>query len=237
MKEPAVDEVLARTLESGALTRAERTELASLVERTMPHASQRGALRAKAFDEARARLEGGLSPTAASALLGWLEDVVRISIPAEAKPTRLEVLESPGERPWRRIVSLVSEATRSIDVCVFTVTHDPITRALADADRRGVRVRIVSDDEKAREPGSDLERLARAGVEVRVDEGPALMHHKLALFDDRVVLTGSYNWTRAAAESNHDNVLVTDDPRAIAAYRSIFDRMWEAGLPLRRGVG
>lgn len=149
----------------------------------------------------------------------------------------LEVLESPGEGPWRRIVSLIDAAERTIDVCVFTITHDPITRALIAADRRGVRVRIVSDGGTAREPGSDLARLAASGVEVRVDRSPALMHHKIALFDDRVVLTGSYNWTRAAAESNYDNVLVTDDRRALAAYRKIFDRLWRALSTLRRGVG
>lgn len=233
----SMDEVLTESFEDGSLSRGERSALRAYVEETLPREDQRGALRAKAFSMVEERLQGAVSPAQARTWLGWLEEVVRLSVLEPPRPTRMEVLDSPGERIWRRIVGLCGEARSSIDVCVFTVTHDPITRALVEAHRRGVRVRVVGDDEKSREPGSDMRLLCDAGLDVRVDVELAHMHHKVALFDERIVLTGSYNWTRAAAEANQDNVLVTDDPRALVAYGRIFTRMWEAGVPLRRGVG
>ena len=236
MSEPSLDEVLEESFHDGALSRGERAALRTFVEEQLPRPEQRGALRRRAFELVEARLVGAVAPEEARRWLAWLEDVVRISILEPPRPTRLEVLDSPSDRVWRKIVTLATEARESIDVCVFTVTHDPITRALIEAHRRGVRVRVVSDDEKSVEPGSDVRVLAGAGIEVRVDASIHHMHHKVALFDDTIVLTGSYNWTRAAAESNQDNVLVTDDPRAVRAYRVIFDAEWNEGVPFR-GTG
>jgi phosphatidylserine/phosphatidylglycerophosphate/cardiolipin synthase-like enzyme len=36
------------------------------------------------------------------------------------------------------------------------------------------------------------------------------MHHKFAVIDNKVVLTGSFNWTRNAAEDNHENIISID---------------------------
>ena len=51
-------------------------------------------------------------------------------------------------------------------------------------------------------------------------------HHKFALFDDALLLTGSFSWTRAASGETHENVLVTGEPALVAAYRGEFERLW-----------
>lgn len=232
MDERELDGVLEESFADGQLSRAERSALRSVIEERLPREEQRGALRRRAFALVERRIEGAVRPDDVRAWLGWLEDVVRLSILEPARATRMEVLDSPGERVWRRIVELTAESRSTLDVCVFTITHDPITRALLDAHRRGVRVRVVSDGEKSLEPGSDVRRLAAAGLDVRVDTCEHHMHHKFATFDARVLVTGSYNWTRAAAESNQDNVLVTDDVRAIAPYQAIFEKCWAEGAPV-----
>jgi phosphatidylserine/phosphatidylglycerophosphate/cardiolipin synthase-like enzyme len=231
MDEREIDAVLEASFADGQLSRGERSALRELVAEKLPRDEQRGAMRRRAFALVERRVEGALRPDDVRAWLGWLEDVVRISIPEAPRPTRMEVLDSPGDRVWRRIVELAGESRSTLDVCVFTITHDPITRALLDAHRRGVRVRVISDGEKSVEPGSDVRHLAAAGLDVRVDRCEHHMHHKFATFDARVLVTGSYNWTRAAAESNQDNVLVTDDPRAIGPYRAIFEKCWAEGVP------
>jgi mitochondrial cardiolipin hydrolase len=52
------------------------------------------------------------------------------------------------------------------------------------------------------------------------------MHHKFAIIDSRLVLTGSYNWTRSAAEYNHENLLVTNSKQAIGQFEKEFNRLW-----------
>ncbi len=231
----SMDDVLAESFADGTLSRGERAALRAYVEEQLPRDEQRGALRRKAFEMVTERMSGAVRPGDARLWLAWLEDVVRISIAEAPRVARVEVLDSPGERVWRRIVGLAADSRETLDVCVFTITHDPITKAILDAHRRGVRVRVVSDDEKSLEPGSDVRHLWSAGIDVRVDASIHHMHHKFALFDARIALTGSYNWTRAAAESNQDNVLVTDDPRAITSYAEIFARCWDEGVPFRNG--
>jgi cardiolipin hydrolase len=52
------------------------------------------------------------------------------------------------------------------------------------------------------------------------------MHHKFALFDQRVLLTGSYNWTRAAARDNQENIVITGDPVLVDAFTNTFEDLW-----------
>lgn len=46
------------------------------------------------------------------------------------------------------------------------------------------------------------------------------------LADRRLLVTGSYNWTRSAAERNRENLAVTDDWRLVAAFGEEFERLW-----------
>ncbi|MCC6620310.1 MAG: endonuclease [Deltaproteobacteria bacterium] len=131
-----------------------------------------------------------------------------------------------------RIIHAFRSARARVDVCVFTVTDDRITRAILDAHRRGVKIRVVSDDDKSGDLGSDIERLAEAGVSVRIDRTPVHMHHKFAIFDGDMLMTGSYNWTRSANDENHENLLVTFDPALVAAYTKELERVWSQAMPV-----
>jgi phosphatidylserine/phosphatidylglycerophosphate/cardiolipin synthase-like enzyme len=135
---------------------------------------------------------------------------------------------SPGDACPQRIARFLGSASRTLDICVFTITDDRITSAILAAHDRGRRVRVVTDDDKAMDPGSDCERLADAGIPVRVDRSPAHMHHKFALADRSTLLTGSYNWTRSAARENEENFLITGDRRFVAAFGRRFETLWEA---------
>ncbi len=54
-------------------------------------------------------------------------------------------------------------------MCVFTITCNELAAALLGAHRRGVRVRVITDDEQMRTTGSDIQELMQAGVPVRHD--------------------------------------------------------------------
>lgn len=214
--------VLKRSAEDGRISSGERSALrdrfASLDERV------RALLRSRAFELAR---DG--------ASLDWLEDLTKLLLPApQAAASGVEVHFSPGEACLRRIVGQFAGCRRTADVCVFTITDDRITAAMLAAHARGVKVRIVTDNEKAFDAGSDVRRLAAAGVPVRVDVSPYHMHHKFAIFDGASLLSGSYNWTVGAALNNEENMIVSDDPRLVGAFQGEFDRLWEkfAASPL-----
>ncbi len=162
-----------------------------------------------------------------------LADLARDAAPAPKPPPKESPKESPGhvafspgEDCLEAIRDEFARARRKVDVCVFTITDDRIRAAMLDARRRGVVIRVISDNDKAMDEGSDIEPLRRAGIEVRVDQTEAHMHHKFALYDDARLLSGSYNWTRSAANYNQENVIVTADRAIVERFRTEFERLW-----------
>lgn len=135
---------------------------------------------------------------------------------------------SPGTTCVQEIVRQFQQAKRTADVCVFTITDDRITRAIIAAHQRGVNVRVLTDDEKSRDLGSDIRRLVDAGITCKMDIGnPAHMHHKFAIFDGKLLLNGSFNWTRSASENNEENLIITPDPVLVQAFAARFEYLWE----------
>jgi cardiolipin hydrolase len=220
-----LDAILLQTLDDQRLSRSERQALASVLEPLASDAAQLAVVRSRAFELARQQC---LDPTS-KAVIAWLEDVVKLLQPAAATtPPRSEVYFSPDDPCAQRIAQLFHRAERQADVCVFTITDDAISEAILAAHRRGVQLRILTDDTKSEDLGSDIARFERAGIAVRLDRSPYHMHHKFAVFDGSLLLTGSYNWTRGAAQFNEENFLLSSDPRLCQAYRERFERLWQA---------
>lgn len=222
MKPDEIDGILAATLEDERVSRGEKHALKELLLDGALNDEQLAFVRHRAFALAKERVGKGQQ------VLEWLEDVVKILTPRpEAPALRAEVQFSPGPGCLNAITRCLEEAQKSVDICVFTVTDDRLAAAILDAHRRGVAVRLLTDDDKSFDRGSDIERLEAAGVPVRTDRSEHHMHHKFALFDRALVITGSYNWTRSAARHNRENLLVSDDPRLVAPYLRRFDEDWE----------
>lgn len=138
-----------------------------------------------------------------------------------------EAYFSPDDNCPQKVADLFGKARKKIDICVFTITDDRIASAILAAHRRGVVIRVITDNEKAEDLGSDIGRLADAGISVRIDQTEFHMHHKFAIFDDALLMNGSYNWTRGAAENNKENFIVTNDAALIASFKTAFERLWK----------
>lgn len=135
---------------------------------------------------------------------------------------------SPGDACLNAITSAIEATRKTMKICVFTISDDRISEAIVLAHRRGVRIKIITDNTKLHDMGSDISELAAKGLHVRIDKTRSHMHHKFAIFDEASVLTGSYNWTRSAALYNHENVLITDNISIVQDYSREFDRLWES---------
>ncbi len=209
------------TLEDYRMTRGEKQALKERVaERSQ---SDRDSLRHEAFELAR----GELTSPQAVEITKWLESVVKLLVlEPKSSDVQSEAFFSPEDNCVAKLVSLLMLARKSIDICVFTITDDRIASAILDAHRRKVAIRIITDDEKAEDLGSDIYHLKEMGVPVRTDKDPDHMHHKYALFDRRRLLTGSYNWTRSAALRNEENFIVTNEVKLVDRFGVHFDRLW-----------
>ena len=231
MDQTRIDELLARTLDDGSLSRGDRTALGAIFEELTD--AEVALVRSRVFALARERSQ--LHPGAD--VLSWCEAVLQllgsrtVARLRGERDVRQEAWFSPDDACARRIVEAIDGGERAIDVCVYTLTDDRLAAALLGARARGVTVRVITDDEKSSDLGSDAVALMNAGIAVRMDRTLAHMHHKFALFDDRTVLTGSYNWTRSADRDNRENFVVSDDPVLLRRFRAQFEQLWAEFRP------
>lgn len=225
MDRSQIRKMLLQTFEDLQMTRSERSALNQIFDHLNLSDHHLALIRAEAFQIFKDQQP---VPGMREKSLGWLEDVMKIlSRPAsEDSAMKSEAWFSPHDECAHRICRMIGSATRQIDICVFTITDDRVSEAIQEAHRRSVSVRIISDDDKSFDPGSDIDRLSRAGIPVRIDRSQYHMHHKFALFDSKYVLTGSYNWTRSASEKNEENFIITSDPALLFRFESEFEKLW-----------
>jgi len=166
--------------------------------------------------------------TSSLAGLNWLERVLKVLEKMVAKEVDSLAHFSPGEACRQEIVRLLGNAKSKIDICVFTISDNILAREILAAHTREIKVRIISDNEKIYDRGSDIHFLEESGVKIRKDAGPNHMHHKFAIFDNEILLNGSFNWTRSASERNHENIAVHYQNRLISEYTNEFEKLWNS---------
>ena len=139
---------------------------------------------------------------------------------------------SPGDNCRNLIIELIERSLTKIDICVFTISDNVITSAIINAYKRGIKIRIVTDNDKKNDLGSDIKEMHYMGIEIHIDQTPYHMHHKFMIVDKKTVLTGSYNWTRNAALYNQENTISITDSEVTKRFQSEFDRLWEESADL-----
>ncbi|NDA63765.1 MAG: hypothetical protein EBX50_17300, partial [Chitinophagia bacterium] len=159
------------------------------------------------FDRAAQAIADGARPEEILDILYSLTQITgnlsqKVSFPA------VQSAFSPGPACKNLILGELKRAEASLDLCVFTISDDELTRTIAEAHHNGVKVRILTDNDKSLDAGSDIDQLADEGIEIRVDQTENHMHHKFMIRDKKSLLTGSYNWTRSAERFNQENVLL-----------------------------
>lgn len=218
-------DILEQSLEDRRLSRGEKVALGQHLKEACADSQQLAHFRRLAFSLAKDAIDA----TNGTMIVEWLEELVKVFQPSavDGKEDLAEAWFSPHSDCPQRIRSLLAQAKRTVDICVFTITDDQLTSAVLDAHRRGVRIRIITDDDKSADLGSDAERFLQVGIELRIDRSPYHMHHKFAVFDDAVLLNGSYNWTRGAAANNEENFIVTSNSRLVALFSKTFEGLWK----------
>jgi cardiolipin hydrolase len=129
------------------------------------------------------------------------------------------------------IEQLVAAAHTSIDAALYGFSSQRLARALEEAQARKLRLRLIIDGNKYRETPACQRLLAQQGLSFRLAFGRegagTKMHHKFVLLDRKLVLTGSYNWTAASEDKNHENLLILRSPDLVEAFRAEFAALWE----------
>lgn len=140
---------------------------------------------------------------------------------AENPPTRLQadVLFSPNGGCTERIIQEIGKAQFRVRVQAYSFTSAPIAKAILEAKKRGVDCEVILDKSQETQNYSELDFFHNQGIPTYIDDRHAIAHNKVILLDDSTVITGSFNFSKAAEESNAENLLIlTGDTELAAKY-------------------
>lgn len=134
----------------------------------------------------------------------WGRIVYRWYVPA---PT-IHVHFSPKGGCGQAVVDAITASKSQILMMAYSFTYDPIVKALMDAHARGIDVELIFDKSNEVDLRTDMPRCIEAGLKVLVDAEHAIAHNKLMVIDHKIVITGSFNFTRQAEDANAENLLI-----------------------------
>jgi phosphatidylserine/phosphatidylglycerophosphate/cardiolipin synthase-like enzyme len=125
---------------------------------------------------------------------------------------------SPEGGCTQAIVDRIAGARASVLVQAYSFTSRPIAKALVDAHQRGVRVEVILDESQVLQDNLRANYFAKAGLPVTIDGAHVIAHNKVMVIDETTVITGSFNFTRAAEVDNAENLLFLTDNALVARY-------------------
>ncbi len=166
--------------------------------------------------------------------------LLALLIAAPARAAELVSCFTPGDDCTSMIVREIKAARTELLVQAYSFTSVPIIAAIGRAKERGLDVRVILDRVNERRQYTGAIYLVNHGIDPLIDYQPAIAHNKVIIIDGREVITGSFNFTKAAQDRNAENVLIIrDDPVLAEAYRKNWLLRAGVSRPLKdfRAVG
>ena len=138
------------------------------------------------------------------------------------------VFFSPSPKCEDEIIRLINQSQEKIDVAVYAINNDNIVKALKEAYNGGIKIRILTVKLQASNKHSKVKDLYLSGLNIKVNSQYKIEHNKFAIFDNKYVSSGSYNWTNPATNSNSENcIFFEDNDNIIQSYQSHFNKLWQ----------
>jgi len=153
---------------------------------------------------------------------------------ADQPAPQIDVYFSPHGGCTDAIVRELDAAHESVLVQAYSFTSAPIAKALMEAHKRGVKVQVILDRSQRTEKYSSATFFQNAGIPTFIDDKHAIAHNKVMVIDGRTVITGSFNFTKAAEESNAENLLVIQDADLAAKYAKNWQKHLEHSVSYER---
>jgi len=167
------------------------------------------------------------------------EPAHNIKSPAVALSGSVQVLFTPEDDATSQIVLAIERAQKQVLVQAYSFTSREIAQALISAKQRGIDVQVIADAEQiSKMEFNKIATVAAGGVAVFVDSLHDSAHNKVMVIDPGstpVVITGSFNFTRAAQFKNAENLLIFHDNRELtSAYLANWLHHREHSQPLAK---
>ena len=142
--------------------------------------------------------------------------------------TRIDVYFSPDDGVLAGLLPVLESAQESIYFLAYSFTSNQLGEIVRQKAQAELAVAGVMDDEQVRSnQGTEFDPFRQANLDVRIDGIDGLMHHKVFIVDEQIVVLGSYNFSQNAEERNDENLLIIYDPVIAEQFMFEFLRVQE----------
>lgn len=143
----------------------------------------------------------------------------------------IDVIFSPKGGATAAIIKTIEQAQNSLLVAAYSFTSSDIAKALLKAKNRGVKIRIILDKSQMSQKYSAATFFSNQGFDLRIDVKHAIYHNKFMVIDEKTIITGSFNFTKAAEFKNAENLLlIKNNPNLARRYRDAWMHDWQQAL-------
>lgn len=157
--------------------------------------------------------------------------VRRVESALVSPPQDQEVCFSPDEMCDVKIIKFIQSAQKSIDVAIYDINIDQLVHELLIASKR-IPVRIIVDRRQAKGDHSLVPTLIKGGAQLRFGKQRGIMHNKFIIVDNKMIETGSFNFTNHASLANNENQIYLSNPNIVEKFKKRFEQLWaKASLP------
>ena len=147
----------------------------------------------------------------------------------QTEDSTVSIYFSPKSNTYdNSLKKLIQNAEQYIYIPVFYLTHKDLIAQLIKAKNRGVEVKIILDATAARNKYSMHRELRKNGIEVKVENFGGKMHAKSMIVDDKYIVSGSMNLTKAGNSKNDENTIVVQNNNLAKQYKNYFLQLWES---------
>ena len=147
----------------------------------------------------------------------------------------IQILFASEDAVAEAILAELQQADTSIRFMTYVMSLDELGQAIIERAAAGVAVQGIFEDRNSTAGWSELPALYCAGLSMRQDGNKYILHHKVMIIDDETVITGSYNFSASAEDSNDENVVIITDPDLAAQYIAEFERRWAEATEVEAG--
>ncbi len=128
-----------------------------------------------------------------------------------------------------KVIPLIEKAKREIKIVVFDWRWYPndlghpvqlFNQAIIQAKRRGVKVQAIVNNKEI------VNILKNEGCEAKKLLTSRLVHSKMIIVDDELLIIGSHNYTQSAFTMNHEASVVVDDQESLKGFIKYFNNLY-----------